>query len=85
MLIRVLGSGCKNCTTLAARTREAVQSLGIEADVVDEHDVVQIARAGVMSTPALEVDGTVVVAGRVPDTAHIAELLASAGAGNDPR
>lgn len=77
MHIRVLGSGCQNCITMADRTREAVDRLGIDAEVVDEHDLVEIAAAGVMRTPALEVDGRVVLAGRVPDVDEIAGLLRS--------
>ncbi|MDY7100703.1 MAG: thioredoxin family protein [Actinomycetota bacterium] len=75
MHIRVLGPGCANCTTLASRTREALDRLGLDADVVDEHDLAEIAAAGVMSTPALEVDGRVVISGRVATTDELADLL----------
>lgn len=75
MLIRVLGSGCANCVTLAERTREAVVTLGLDADVVEEHDPAEIAACNVMRTPALEVDGEVVVAGRVPTTPALASIL----------
>ena len=75
MYIRVLGSGCSKCTTLAARTREALGRLDLDAEVVDEHDLVEIAAAGVMRTPALEVDGRVLIAGRLPSTDELTDLL----------
>lgn len=87
MLIRVLGSGCANCKTLTARTTEAVAAAGLDATVEEVHDVAEIAACGVMTTPALDVDGQVVLAGRVPSVAELAALLtvAVAGAGLDAR
>ena len=73
--IRVLGSGCPNCATLTGRVRQVVATLGLDAEVLEEHDPIEIAMAGVMSTPALEVDGDIVVAGRVPNVAQLNELL----------
>ncbi len=77
MMIRVLGSGCAKCTQLADRTRAALERLAVAATVVDEHDPVEIAACGVMRTPALEVDGEIVVAGRVPSVDQLAELITS--------
>jgi small redox-active disulfide protein 2 len=80
MQIRVLGSGCKNCATLAERTRAAVAALGLDATVVEEHDPAEIAACNVMRTPALELDGEIVVAGRVPTVTVLVELLAGQAA-----
>lgn len=77
MEIKVLGPGCRNCVTLEKATREAVDQLGLDATIEKVTDYADIAAYGVMSTPGLVVDGTVVVSGRVPRTAEIVELLAA--------
>lgn len=79
MLIKILGPGCKNCANLEKNTREALASLGKEADVEKVTDYGAIAGYGVMKTPGLVVDEEVVVSGRVPKAAEIAELLAAKG------
>jgi small redox-active disulfide protein 2 len=77
MHIKVLGPGCRNCVNLEQATQAALTSLGREATVEKVTDYAQIAAYGVMSTPALVVDEQVVLAGRVPTAARIAELLAA--------
>ncbi len=78
MEIKVLGSGCKKCDALEQAAREAVAGLGVEATVEHVRDFEQIMAYGVMSTPALVVDGEVVVAGRVPKPDELARLLSPA-------
>ncbi len=73
--IRVLGTGCPNCNRLVERTREAVDALGIEATITKVTSIPDIMAYGVMSTPALVVDGTVVLAGRVPLARDLERLL----------
>ncbi len=75
MEIKVLGPGCKNCQTLEARTREALDGLGLEAEIVKITDFADIAAHGVMSTPGLVVDGEVVLAGKVPSVKQLTGLL----------
>ena len=75
MDIKVLGPGCKNCTTLEARTREALDGLGRDATIVKVADTAEILGYGVMSTPGLVVDGEVVVSGRVPSVRQLTALL----------
>lgn len=77
MEVKVLGPGCRNCAALESRAREALEALGIEADVVKVTDVVEIASYGVMRTPALVVDDEVTVAGRVPTVKALEELLSA--------
>jgi small redox-active disulfide protein 2 len=75
MNIKVLGPGCRNCVTLERVTREAVETLGIDAEIEKVTDYAAIAGYGVMSTPGLVVDGEVVLYGRVPTAAQVREIL----------
>ncbi|MEW5992452.1 MAG: thioredoxin family protein [Chloroflexota bacterium] len=70
-VIEVLGSGCPKCRYLEKIVREAVDAAGIEADVRHVSDYAEIASRGVLSTPGLAIDGTVVVAGRIPTREQI--------------
>jgi small redox-active disulfide protein 2 len=81
MLVKILGSGCKNCLALEKATREAIDRLGIEAEVEKVTDYADIVSYGVMSTPALVVDEEVVSSGRVLTPTHIAELLTARAGG----
>ena len=75
MLIKVLGPGCKNCTTLEKNVREALARLGVDAEVEKVTDYAAIMAHGVMSTPGLVIDGDVVSYGRVPTPTQIVELI----------
>ena len=75
MVIKVLGSGCMNCKTLEKRTVEALQELQLEAQVEKVEDFQKIASYGIMKTPGLVIDETVVMAGSVPTVEKIKELL----------
>lgn len=61
----VLGSGCAKCNDLEKAAREALAELGMDTTINHVTDFTQIASYGVMSTPALMVDGKVVSYGRV--------------------
>jgi small redox-active disulfide protein 2 len=63
--VKVLGSGCAKCNALEKAVREALAELGMDTQVEHVTDFAQIAAFGVMSTPALVVDGKVVSFGRV--------------------
>jgi small redox-active disulfide protein 2 len=76
MIVKVLGSGCANCTNLEKATRAALTDLGVQATIEKVTDYPEILGYGVMSTPALVVDEKVVLAGRVPTAAQLRELLA---------
>jgi small redox-active disulfide protein 2 len=73
--ILVLGPGCPNCQTLYERTQRAAQELGLECAISKVTDINAIVGFGVMSTPALIVDGTIKVQGRVPTLAQLKEML----------
>ena len=75
MDIKVLGPGCKNCVTLEARTREALDGLDKDATIEKVTETADIMGYGVMSTPGLVVDGKVVMSGKVPSVRQLTDLL----------
>ena len=76
MNILVIGPGCAKCKTLAQFTEQAVKELGVAAEINKVTDLKQIMALGVMMTPALVVNGTVKMAGRVPSVEEIKKLIA---------
>ena len=63
--VKVLGSGCAKCNALESAVRSALEELGMDTTIEHVTDFAQIAAYGVMSTPALVVDGKVVSYGKV--------------------
>ncbi len=74
--IKVLGSGCANCQRLTALTEQALAELGRLEHVEKVTDAAEIAAHGIMSTPALMVDGQVLISGRIPALASLTQALA---------
>ena len=75
MEIKILGSGCKNCVSLAANAKEALDNLGVNGEIIKVTDFKEIASYGVMRTPGLVVDGKVVSSGKVLTAKEIAEII----------
>jgi small redox-active disulfide protein 2 len=75
MDVKVLGPGCRNCDLLEARTREALDELGLQAEIGKVTDPMTIVAYGVLTTPGLVVDEQVVVAGKVPTSRQLTRLL----------
>lgn len=75
MIIKVLGSGCKNCKKLEANTREALKELGIEATIEKVESMEEIMSYGIMSTPALVVDEQVKFSGKTPSVKELKKYL----------
>lgn len=73
--VKILGSGCTKCNQLEANTLEALKSLSMDTTIDHITDFGQIAAYGVMSTPALVVDGKVIAYGKVLKTEEVIELL----------
>lgn len=73
--IKVLGSGCSKCNALEAATREALDELKMDTSIDHVTDFAEIATYGVMTTPALVVDGKVVSYGKVLSKDEIIALL----------
>ena len=75
MKIKVLGTGCPNCKVLEANAKKALDEMKKKASVEKVTDMVKIIEYGVMSTPALVVDGKVVSSGRVLSPEEIKKFL----------
>ena len=75
MEIKVIGTGCEKCGKLYKNTLEAVKAAGVEANIQRVEDLLDIVRLGVMSSPALMIDGKLVVAGRIAKVDEIRRLL----------
>jgi small redox-active disulfide protein 2 len=73
--IQVLGTGCAKCKTLMANAQKAVEELANGATVEKVEDVLEIRKLGVMTTPALAVDGKVRSSGKVLSPEAIKQLL----------
>lgn len=76
--VKVLGSGCAKCNALEAAAKAALTQLGMDATIDHVTDFSQIAAYGVMSTPALVVDGKVVSVGKVLKQEEVVAILQKA-------
>jgi small redox-active disulfide protein 2 len=75
MDIKVLGPGCPKCKELYKMITDIVAANGIDATITKVDDIMEIMNYGIMSTPALVIDGKVVVKGRVPSSTELLQLL----------
>lgn len=75
MEIKVIGTGCEKCNRLYQNVQQAVNELGITANIEKVEELMDIVRLGVMLTPALMVDGKIVITGRVPDVKSLLSIL----------
>jgi small redox-active disulfide protein 2 len=78
MQLTVIGPGCARCKTLAQFTEQAAKELGLQYELIKVTDLKQIMALGVMMTPALAVNGTVKVTGKVPSVGELKTLLSQA-------
>jgi len=75
MKIEILGTGCTKCKGLEEATKQAVAKVGGFHEVIKVEDVVEIMNYGVMSTPALVVDGVVKSTGKLLSVDEIVQLI----------
>ena len=75
MKIEILGTGCPKCKKLEENTRKAVEELKLDAEIIKITDIKEIMKYKVMLTPALVVDGTVILSGRVLSSEGLKPLL----------
>lgn len=75
MDIKVLGTGCPKCKALEKAVTNSISELNIEANVNKVEDIMEIMQFGVMQTPALVINGKVVLSGRLPNEKELKSLL----------
>jgi small redox-active disulfide protein 2 len=75
MKIEILGTGCSKCKTLEEAAKQAVAQSGIFAQIEKVEDIMKIMEYGVMSTPALVIDGKVMSTGKVLSVHEIVEMI----------
>ena len=76
--ITVYGPGCMRCQKAEEIVKQAVEAAGIQATVVKVSDVQKMVAAGIMSTPAVAVDGVIKLSGRIPTAEEVRGWLAGA-------
>ncbi len=78
MKIQILGTGCPKCRQLAANAQAAVDAAGVDAVIEKVEKIAEIVDFGVMTTPALAIDGEVKSAGKLLSADQIQELIQGA-------
>lgn len=75
MLIEVFGPGCAKCETLLKHAKHAAEQSGLIVEVVKVSDYAAMAQRGILSTPALAIDGVVKCQGKVIASGEILDLI----------
>ncbi len=78
LTIKILGSGCANCKRLEAVTRQVVEQMDTQAEVIKVTEYPDIMAYNIMSTPALVINEKVVSFGRIPSPAEITTFISNA-------
>ena len=74
--IEVFGPGCAKCVKLFANVEAAAHELGLDCEVEKVTDIDRMVAAGILMTPGLAIDGTLVASGRVLSVDELRSLLA---------
>jgi small redox-active disulfide protein 2 len=75
MKIEVLGPGCPKCNATMENVKQALADLGKNAEVVKITDIKTMIDRGVMTTPALIIDGKLMVQGKIVTMEQIKQML----------
>ncbi len=76
--VKILGSGCENCKKVEAVARQAVASLGLDAQIEKVTEQADIRKYPILATPGLVINEKLVSAGRIPTEAEVTSWLTSA-------
>ncbi|ADQ15456.1 thioredoxin family protein [Halanaerobium hydrogeniformans] len=75
MEIRIYGPGCRNCVNLTKNAKKALEETGVEAEIIKVEDMQKIIEAGIMTTPAIGINGEVKIKGKVASVEEIVDLI----------
>ncbi len=75
MKIEILGTGCPNCIKLEENTKKALEEIGKKAELIKITEIQDIMSYGVMSTPAIVIDGEVKSYGKVNSIEEIKKMI----------
>lgn len=75
MKIEILGMGCPKCRKLYENAKKAVEGKGIQAEVLKIDDINKITEYGILSTPAIAIDGKIKASGRIPEPGEIEKWI----------
>lgn len=75
MEIKVLGTGCPKCNKLENMVNEVIKGLNADATVTKVKDINEIAKAGVMLTPALMINGDIKLTGKLPSKEDLTKMI----------
>lgn len=73
--VKVYGPGCERCKETEKRVRHVIEEAGIQANVTHATDFAEMAKAGIMMTPAVSVNGVIKKAGNIPSEEEIKRWL----------
>jgi small redox-active disulfide protein 2 len=75
MKIEVLGPGCPRCANVEANVKKALLELKKEVEIVKITDINTMIEKGVIQTPALIVNGKIIVQGKIPTIEQLKEII----------
>lgn len=73
--IKILGTGCPRCDKLADTVQMVAKTSGIECEIIKVTDLKEILSFNILSTPALVIDGKLMVSGRIPKPEEIMQII----------
>ncbi|MCX5835098.1 MAG: MTH895/ArsE family thioredoxin-like protein [Deltaproteobacteria bacterium] len=75
MKIQVCGPGCARCNATEKNVIEACAQMNLPAEITHVHDMLKYATLGIRVTPAVVVDGRIVVSGKIPTVEELKKIL----------
>lgn len=75
MQITIYGSGCPRCHAAKTVVQKVLDKMGISAEIIEIKDLNAMAEAGVMFTPAIAIDGAMVIEGRIPEPSEVSSAI----------
>ncbi|MCS7179774.1 MAG: thioredoxin family protein [bacterium] len=75
MEILIIGAGCPKCKAVEKIVKEVVEELKISANVSHVYDIKEFPKYGVKITPAIVINGEIVIEGKIPSKEELKKIL----------